>query len=200
MLVDGKIGIKDLPTRGGYRSTAAALASQMDPSFTTDRKDTIHDFKNGEAGKNLTDLTMLRGHMDRFLKNSAETGTLGTFNPFSTSNAKLQADAKDVAAVTNRLVNKGVLSKYQAQQYHDMLGGHTQGPRDAAAQEMFDLATEKITALVDKYEKGTGQKIPDAMLKNTGVGSDSKSSGKSSLPAVGSSFNGAKVLKVTRID
>lgn len=174
MLVDGKIGINDLPTRGGYRTRIAAIAGNMDDNFTVDRRKTMQLFKTGKEADALQNSATLTDHLERFIENSKKAGVTGKFNPFSTDYAAMKTDAKDIAGITNKLVNNSVLSVHQAKDYAERLESAIPSVREKAAQEMYDLASDKIREAKLKYEKGTGQPMPESLTRGTVLSKQSK--------------------------
>lgn len=164
MAAAGKLGVKDLPTRGGYRQRIATLANQLDPTFTTTRKEVMDQFRKGKDADDLKNLVMLNSHMDRFAKNSEDVGLTGRINPFSTADTRLQTDANDVSGIMGRLTKGGMLTVQEHREYMDRLLSKQPSKRAAAVDELKELLAGKIEGLKNKYENGTGMKMPEEWL------------------------------------
>jgi hypothetical protein len=215
---------KKLPqgARNGRNSlinqAAYQLAAQNGTDLTDELYTTKQDFlsSKGQANQRLKSITRVMGHLEDFDQNNAKLGTsildaVGIHG----ATTKQVALGKDVTAIAEewKTLIKGNASLEAHKELLDGLKSPYPQVRQGAANEIKRLMSEQFRGDYQSFKSGTGQELPvDRLFDQTTKQRLAKSGylpGQMNpqqgspqgggVPAVGGSFNGEKVLKVTRV-
>lgn len=205
-------GETKMPPAGARNSSAArirAAAFQLDPSLNDERYTVNQSFKGGKDANEIGGITRILGHLDQYAKQSDSLGNSAGLLFHLPNSAGIRQTTSAISEEFGKLVKGGALTQTEAaQREHDLLSP-VKATRDNAINSLKDLMGSQFEAKFQKYKTATGQdldtsKFFDAKtqqrLQKQGLNPGGGSSGEpGSVPAVGGSFNGEKVLKVTRI-
>lgn len=217
---------KKLPqgARNGRNSlinqAAYQLAAQNGAELTDELYTTKQDYlsSKGQGNQRLKSIGRVMGHLEDFDQNNQKLG----FSPLdavgihgkTTNQANLGKDVSAIAEEWKTLI-KGNASLEAHRELLQGLDSPYQGVRQGAANEIKRLLSEQFRGDYQSFKTGTGQELPvDRLFDETtkqrlgksgylpsqmNPQGGSSSGGPAGVPTVGGSFNGEKVLKVTRI-
>jgi hypothetical protein len=214
-MVDQMIkGETKLPPAGARNSSAArirAAAFQLDPSLSDERYTVNQSFKAGKDSNDIQTITRILGHLDGYEKESGKVGnSVGLLTGIGTpGTAGIRKYSQAISDEFGKLVASKALTQHEAAQMeHDLLSP-VAGTRANAINAVKDLMGSQFEAKFQKYKTATGQeldtgkffnaKTQERLQKQSITPAGSSSGGPAGVPTVGGTFNGEKVLKVTRI-
>lgn len=219
---------KKLPqgARSGRNSIINQAAYQIAAQNGTDLTDELYTTKQdylsskGQANQRLKSIGRVMGHLEDFDQNNQKLGTslldaVGIHGQ-TTNQVNLGKDVSAIAEEWKTLI-KGNSSLEAHRELLDGLKSPYQKVRQGAADEIKRLMSEQFRGDFQSFKTGTGQELPTDRVfdpttqqrlgkagylpsqLNPPSGGGSSSGGTAGVPSVGGSFNGEKVLKVTRI-
>jgi hypothetical protein len=204
-------GETKMPPAGARNSTAArirAAAFQLDPNLNDERYTVNQSFKAGKDATDVGSITRILGHLDQYSKQSESLGNSAGLLFHLPNSAGIRQTSSAISEEFGKLVKGGALTQTEAaQREHDLLSP-VKATRDGAINSLKDLMGSQFEAKFQKYKTATGQdldpskffdKATQERLKKQNLVPGSSSGGPAGVPTVGGSFNGEKVLKVTRI-
>lgn len=209
-----------------YKSTMDQVLSR-DPSYTLARFTAKQNYKTGKDKDKIQSITRILGHLDRYDQNSKNLGwsTVGmpVIGNVTGDQRRLIEDADAITGEMGRLVHGGVLTQAQADSAQHNLTSPSPSVRQDAINEIDHLLGSQFKGIFQSYRTAAKQEFPvdeffdpetqEQIAKrkyyspgspNVTVG-DRRPQGNTStapahgIPDIGSTFNGGKVLKVTRI-
>lgn len=214
-MVDQMIkGETKLPPAGARNSSAAKLraaAFQLDPSLNDERYTVNQSFKAGKDSQDIGSITRILGHLEGYANESGKVGnSLGLLTGIGTpGTAGIRKYSQAISDEFGKLVaGKAMTQSEAAQMEHDLLSPAA-STRQNAVTALKDLMGSQFEAKFQKYKTATGQDLDPSQffdaktqqrLQKQGLNpGGSSSGGPAGVPSIGGSFNGEKVLKVTRI-
>lgn len=154
-----------MPT-AGMRGANQALRNAVmnyDPTFTDARYQTKMDFKTKGDANSITQLATVLAHAERAKTNSAALGlspSLATGKNLSGDASAYNTDVNFFTGEAGKLALGGVVGLAEADKISSQLTSPVQSIRDSALNEVLDLTSGKVGAIVQKYRNGAGQELP----------------------------------------
>jgi hypothetical protein len=206
-----------------------AGAISLNPAWTPQIYDVKKSFKEGADSTAIGGMARVLGHLDSYAKNSADLGFSPTalvgIKNGTDAQTRVARDASAISEEFGKLVKSNALTQTEADRYESALTSSREGIRSSAVDEITNLMKAQFEAKYQKYKTGTGSVLPAdeffdkhtmGLLQAHGALPDGyvapgsapapsaapapAPSAPHGIPELGSTFNGHKVLKVTRIN
>jgi hypothetical protein len=154
-----------MPTAGNRGANQALRNAVMnyDPTFTDARYQTKQDFKTKGDSNSVMQLSTVLAHAERAKTNSAALGfspSLATGRNLSGAASAYNSDVNFFTGEAGKLALGGVVGLAEADKISSQLTSPVQSIRDSALNEVLELTSGKVGALVQKYRTGAGQELP----------------------------------------
>jgi hypothetical protein len=154
--------VKMPPARSGAGMQMRNAVLQYDPTFTDARYTGKQQFKTGADATAIQQSAAMLEHLDRSLQNSQKLGNsaaLATGFP-SADAAAYKKDVQFYTGELGKLVTGGMTTEGEGNRLLSDLQSPVQNVRDAALNEMTQLAKGNVSAKMQKYKNATGQDLP----------------------------------------
>ena len=208
------------PRSAGYQKTADSVLA-LDPTYTEARYLTKKNFKEGQDANNIVSIATVLGHLDSAQNNSKVLGFSPTHSlNWTAAQVRYNEDAGLLTDEMGKLVKGGAITVDESHRLLSNVTSARQSVRDAGIDELKDLMGSRFQGIRQKYRNGANQELPvemfdqptqkrlvDQKLISASTGSSptpppapaAPPAPAHGVPDLGSTFNGGKVLSVTRL-
>jgi hypothetical protein len=215
-----------MPNKEGILAGAISLAAEKGVNWSPQIYAAKKAFTDpgSQQAVNLGTISRIVGHIGRYETNSDKLGFAPVFGLAGkdiggTATATAE-DAHAIASELEKLTSGGVGSIGQTREWQDHLRSSIPSIRQRAVDEISHLIGSQYEGMSQSYKAATGENLPVSKFvspagqkwmreKGIAVGGDDAAAAAPAAPAapalphgipeLGSTFNGGKVLKVTRL-
>lgn len=208
-IIKGETRLPAAGARNSRNQVIRAAAFQLDPGLNDERYTVNQSFKAGKDSNDIASITRVLGHLDQYAKQSDSLGNSAGLLFHLPNSAGIRQTSSAIAEELGKLVKGGALTQTEAAQREHDLMSPIKATRDGAINSIKNLMGSQFEAKFQKYKTATGQDLDPSKFFDKGTQQrlqkqglnpgGSSSGGPAGVPTVGGTFNGEKVLKVTKI-